>query len=136
MTKRNTIQRQLIVNAIGHLKKHPTVDEVYSYIAVNYPGISKGTIYRNINMLVEEGELMRLTSPAGADRFDSGVKRHYHIYCRECGELIDAPLPYDAQLDEAINKLGDFDVDSHDIIFYGVCPTCKIEKEKGEQTKN
>ena len=125
MVKRNTIQRQLIVNAIHELHKHPTVDDIYSYIAEKYPGISKGTVYRNINLLVEEGLLIRLISPGVADRFDSGVHKHYHIYCRGCGSLTDAPIRYYNELDKALADATDFQIDNHHIVFNGLCPECR-----------
>ena len=68
MIARNTIQKQLVLEAICALKNHPTVDEVYKYIAEKYPGISKGTVYRNINTLVNTGMLARIVCPSGPDR--------------------------------------------------------------------
>ena len=50
--KRNTIQRQLVIAAVRFLADHPTADEVYERITMEYPDISKGTVYRNLNSLV------------------------------------------------------------------------------------
>ena len=57
MTKRNTIQRQLVIAAVRFLADHPTAEEVYDRITMEYPDISKGTVYRNLNSLVESGLL-------------------------------------------------------------------------------
>ena len=59
MAKRNTIQRQLVIAAVRFLANHPTAEEVYDRITMEYPDISKGTVYRNLNSLVESGLLSR-----------------------------------------------------------------------------
>ena len=72
MAKRNTIQRQLVIAAVRFLADHPTAEEVYDRITMEYPDISKGTVYRNLNSLVESGLLSKVSVPSGADRFECG----------------------------------------------------------------
>ena len=88
MAKRNTIQRQLVIAAVRFLANHPTAEEVYDRITMEYPDISKGTVYRNLNSLVESGLLSKVSVPSGADRFDHILARHYHIKCTECGKFM------------------------------------------------
>ena len=116
MTKRNTIQRQLVIAAVRFLADHPTAEEVYDRITMEYPDISKGTVYRNLNSLVESGLLGKVSVPSGADRFDHILTRHYHI----------------KWLDEKVGEVTGFKMEDHDIVFNGVCPECqKLEaKEK------
>lgn len=125
MTTRNTIQKQLVLEAICALKNHPTVEEVYKYIADEYPGISKGTVYRNINTLVNTGVVIRVSCSSGPDRFDPILQKHYHISCRQCGCFVDVPLDYHKHLDNLVSDLTGYKVDSHDIVFTGLCPSCK-----------
>ena len=61
MQKRNTIQRQLVISAVRSLSNHPTAEEVYNRIVLDYPDISKGTVYRNLNSLVDSGLLRRVS---------------------------------------------------------------------------
>lgn len=137
MITRNTIQKQLVLEAICALKNHPTVDEVYKYIAEKYPGISKGTVYRNINTLVDTGVIMRTSCSAGPDRFDHMVQKHYHVACRQCGCFTDVPLDYNGHLDTQVSDLTGYAIDSHDIVFYGLCPLCKGKmRESGEIQKD
>ncbi len=125
MITRNTIQKQLVLEAICVLKNHPTVEEVYRYIAEKYPGISKGTVYRNINTLVNTGMVSRISCPSGPDRFDDVTQKHYHINCRQCGCFIDAPLDYQINLDNLLSDLTCYNVDGHDTVFKGLCPSCR-----------
>ena len=135
MITRNTIQKQLVLEAICVLKNHPTVDEVYKYIAEKYPGISKGTVYRNINMLVNNGSLARISCQSGPDRFDDIMQKHYHINCKQCGRFIDVNLDYHKHLDNLASDLTGYKVDNHDIVFNGLCPGCKKKMQDSGDIK-
>lgn len=125
MVKRNTIQRQLVIAAVRTLSDHPTADEVYNRIIMEYPDISKGTVYRNLNTLVELGLLNKICIPNAADRFDHILTKHYHIKCTSCGRFCDVGLKYFDDLDERIAQVTGFKMESHDIVFNGSCPECQ-----------
>ena len=88
MQKRNTIQRQLVISAVRSLSNHPTAEEVYNRIVLDYPDISKGTVYRNLNSLVDSGLLHRVSVPSSADRYDHMLTKHYHVQCVKCHRFI------------------------------------------------
>ena len=67
---RNTIQRDLVLQAVLDLKNHPTPEEVYEHIRKQHPTISKGTVYRNLNVLVDKGLLLKVDVPDSANRVD------------------------------------------------------------------
>ena len=89
MKRRNTIQRNLVLEAIRTMKSHVTAEEVFEFIRKKHPHIGKGTIYRNLGILAEEGEIRRVEIPDGPDRFDFTLKDHYHVRCIRCGEVFD-----------------------------------------------
>ena len=70
MEKRNTIQKQLVLDAVFRLANHPTAEEVYAEVARSHPSVSKATVYRNLGSLSEDGLLRHIKMPGGADRFD------------------------------------------------------------------
>ena len=70
MEKRNTIQKQLVLDAVFRLANHPTAEEVYAEVARSHPTVSKATVYRNLGSLSEDGLLRHIKMPGGADRFD------------------------------------------------------------------
>ncbi|MDD4085004.1 MAG: transcriptional repressor [Acholeplasmataceae bacterium] len=125
MATRNTIQKQLVIDAVRALNNHPTVAEIYACIVEKYPGISKATVYRNVGLLVENGVLVRLAASGEADRFDCILDAHYHFRCKVCGTIADMPMPYQPQLDETAANAYGYNVDSHDIVFSGLCPACR-----------
>ena len=89
MERRNTIQKQLVLEAVARLHNHPTAEQVYAKVVKEHPTISKATVYRNLASLSEDGRLRHLPMPAGADRFDHRLDEHAHIECMACGRLDD-----------------------------------------------
>lgn len=134
MQKRNTIQKQLVIAAVRKLCNHPTAEEVYAKIIKEYPDISKGTVYRNLNALVESGLLNKISVPNAADRFDHILTKHYHIQCVQCKCFLNVDdLEYFQDLDDKIAQLTGFKMESHDIVFAGLCPECQIKEVEAQK---
>lgn len=129
MKKRNTIQGQLVFNAVKQLANHPTAEDVYNYIVLEHPTISRGTVYRNLNSLAEDGLLLKISVPDSADRFDQTTMMHYHIKCMLCGEFIDVDLKYMHEINEKVSKITNYTILGHDIVFKGICPKCSDKKQ-------
>ena len=94
MMKRKTIQRSLVLDAVNKLHNHATADEIYDAVIIEYPNISKATVYRNLNTLSEMGEIRKLEIPGGADRYDHCTHNHCHIKCDKCGRFFDVDMDY------------------------------------------
>lgn len=124
MERRNTIQKELVKNAVFELKSHVTADEVYEFIKKNHPTIGKGTVYRNLKILSDEGEILKVEIPDGPDRFDFTLKKHYHIVCIKCGAVLDVDVPVISQLEEKINTKNSMQILGYDILFKGICSSC------------
>ena len=127
--RRNTIQRQLVYNAVLNSKNHPTADEIYSVIKESYPDISLATVYRNLNLLAQDNEIRKISMPDSADRFDRTVMPHYHIKCTCCDRFEDIATEYQQHLDGTVTQDTGYLVESHDIVFQGLCPECIKQKQ-------
>lgn len=125
MISRNTIQRQIVLSAVRSLLTHPTAEEIYSYIVKSHPNISKGTVYRNLNLLADQGEVLRVRISDGADRFDLRAGRHFHIRCTGCGRVFDVDMPYQENFLQGIGETHGFIFSDYDIVFTGICPDCQ-----------
>ena len=121
--QRNTVQRDMVLNAAKSLP-HPTADEIYAYIHHISPSVSKGTVYRNLNLLAGRGELRRFRVPGGADVYDKTTCDHYHLKCSACGRIVDIGKEYINDLPALIKAESGFVVDSYEILMYGICPEC------------
>lgn len=67
-------QRASIKDYLMHTTSHPTADTVYLHIKEEFPNISLGTVYRNLNLLADIGEALRIPTPDGGDRFDGTLR--------------------------------------------------------------
>ncbi len=128
---RNTTQRQLVLKVVNESKDHPTADKIYERARQVDPSISVGTVYRNLNLLSQLGEILHLTVPTGPDHYDFNLRDHYHFFCRRCHRVEDMK-----QADIAINVnaalMPGYRLEGHKLIFFGLCPACMGEKKKEE----
>ena len=128
MVRRNTIQRELILNAVHSLKNHATAEEIYNMIKQAHPSIGRGTVYRNLNILAEEGKIRKVEVIGSPDRFDHICEKHFHVRCIKCGRLFDIELESVPELKPKTKDSGDMQFLDYDIMFKGICPDCQ-EKE-------
>ncbi|MDD4797238.1 MAG: transcriptional repressor [Eubacteriales bacterium] len=121
--RRKTIQRGIVHKTVQQLD-HPNADSVYQKIMQDYPDMGLSTVYRNINILVEEGALLRLAVPGQADRYDGQTKPHYHFFCDVCRRIYDIQNDdYDA-LNAAISQKTAHHIRAHTMLLEGVCQHC------------
>lgn len=123
--KRNTFQKSLVLDTVRNMKCHASAGEVYKAIIKNYPNISKGTVYRNLNELAKNKEIKKVEVPEGADRFDHQCFEHYHVRCLKCGKIFDVEMEYIKDLEKLVKNSYEFEFSGHDIMFKGTCPICK-----------
>ena len=96
-------QRESIKEFLMTRKDHPTADVVYENMKKIYPNISLGTVYRNLSLLSEIGEIQKLSNFGGADHFDGCVEPHCHFMCTTCGDVLDLETE---GMDDLIEKAG------------------------------
>lgn len=129
MNRRYSIQKQAILDALGRLC-HPTAQEILEEIKKQYPRISKGTVYRNLNLLEEDDIVKRLFFPGSSDRFDVDARQHNHILCVRCGRIFDLEPDSMDNIDRQIEQETGFTIIKHDITFQGACPECNRGEHK------
>lgn len=117
-------QRESIKASLMERKDHPTADAIYTSIREDFPNISLGTVYRNLNLLVDLGEIQRLSCGDGTDHFDYDTSPHYHYVCKQCGNIVDLPMETAGTLEEEAKKHVDGTVEEHCVFFYGTCGEC------------
>lgn len=117
-------QRESIKTYLNNTFEHPTADTVYDHVREEYPNISLGTVYRNLNLLADIGEAVKLTAPDGADRFDANTNPHNHFYCMNCHRVIDLEMESIEHITEIASKNFDGIIRSHTTTFFGTCGDC------------
>ncbi|MDO4975683.1 MAG: transcriptional repressor [Eubacteriales bacterium] len=125
MKSRNTIQKDLVLNSVRKLGNHPSADEIYSLIIQDYPNIGKGTVYRNLNKLAEEGEILKIEIPNGSDRFDHTTTKHFHARCMVCGRIHDVELIKRLDIIDHLREKSGMNIMGYDLLFKGICSSCE-----------
>ena len=124
--KRNTIQRQLILDAVKELNIHATAEQVFEHVAAMHPSISKATVYRNLSQMSDSGELTNIGSFSGSARYDHILHKHYHFICDECKQIFDVNGCL-SDICSQIPNLDGFEIRGHNLNFNGLCKDCKAK---------
>ncbi len=130
--RRNTPQRQLVLEELRRLTSHPTASELHEIARRRLPKISLGTVYRNLEILSREGTIRRLDSVGAEARFDGDVTDHHHVRCVRCGSLGDVHgLPTNLA-PEGIRHLCGYEILGYRLQFEGICPLCRDAEALGD----
>ncbi len=117
-------QRQMIYNFLMTRKDHPTADVVYRNVRQEYPNISLGTVYRNLTLLADRGEILRLQVGDGVDHFDADTSKHCHFFCSSCGAVTDMQLDCLEEMLAKAQQKSQGRIESQSTCFYGTCEKC------------
>ena len=117
-------QREAIKIFLAGCTDHPTADMIYMAIREKYPNISLGTVYRNLSLLADRGEILKISFEGKAERFDGNVRPHYHFCCKSCGVVSDLKMPEQVEINQIAEKYFDGKIENHQLIFYGLCVGC------------
>ena len=124
-SRKHSKKRDAIFQAILSTKTHPGASWVYKKLKPHIPGLSLGTVYRNINVLLEEGAVISVGVVDGEERFDGRKTPHPHFVCEKCGCVKD----FGKKAESIINlknliKIPGFVIDNRKTVFYGLCKPC------------
>ncbi len=120
-------QRERIYSLLCSTKDHPTATWIYSELKKEFNNLSLGTVYRNINILVDQKKIQRLQSGSSFDRFDGNVETHYHFICEKCGKIEDLPCVVLPELNAVVNTNTGYHTEKHRLDFYGFCFSCSAQ---------
>lgn len=134
MQRRNTKQRTLILDIVRAHGDHPTAEDIYRDVHEQNPKVSRGTVYRNLNLLEETGDIISIEVPGG-NRFDRRCDPHAHVICCSCGAVCDAMVEHDHTLDSMVERQTGCIITRHETLFYGICPSCQEKKAQNEDAQ-
>jgi len=121
---RRTKQKETILEVLRDTTSHPTADWIYNEVRKEIPNISLGTVYRNLRLLCQSGEILELDLCSTLSRFDARRDNHYHFRCEKCGRVFDVDEPVDTEIDKRVTKRTGFKVSYHRLEFRGLCKEC------------
>jgi Fur family peroxide stress response transcriptional regulator len=128
--RKHSSKRDAILEMVKSTTSHPSAQWVYEQLKPVISGLSLGTVYRNIGVFINEGSMVSVGVVNGEERFDARVQPHPHVVCSRCGRIADLPNPDDQvlrRLSEGMSA-GEFSVEIHKTVFYGLCGDCTSNK--------
>ena len=124
MNARNTRQKQIILETLQETRLHPTISELYQQVLLKDDTIGQATVYRNVNRLVEEGLVRRISTPSDVDHYDGDCREHFHLLCKSCGKIKDV---MDSDLTRYLSEMTEkhhIKIDHFQVLLEGICQEC------------
>ena len=133
--ERKSKQKEAIAKVLRGTTSHPTADWIYKRVKDDIPNISLGTVYRNLKLLKQEGQILELGLAGTISRFNGNAQNHYHFRCEQCGCIFDVDEPVDKEINERVAQKMGFKVFDHQLEFRGLCKDCQSENSlRGNKT--
>ena len=123
--RKHSKKRDAILDCLRGTDTHPSAEWVYARLKPQIPDLSLATVYRNLSLFKETGEIISLGTVNGLERFDGRTDPHVHFACTCCGSVIDLPeIPVPGELTAAAERQSGGKIDECRLTFYGCCPAC------------
>lgn len=125
---RITPQRHAILEFLIETETHPTADDIYKELVDDFPNMSVATVYNNLRLLTRMDLVNELKYGDTSSRFDFSAHHHYHAICSVCGKISDIQYPGLDDVEMVARTLTGYDVSSHRLEIYGICPECQARQ--------
>jgi Fur family peroxide stress response transcriptional regulator len=125
---RITPQRYAILKILAHSENHPSAESIYEQLLADYPTMSPATVYKTINLLKKNGEILELEFSEMSNRYDGNKPYpHPHMICTNCGAIVDPPMHDFENLKRHLMEETGFTISNFRLDFFGLCPDCRDE---------
>ena len=123
MKKQRTTQQRKIIEDICFSSKHPlSIDDIETLGKKRLRTLNRVTVYRNLNRMVDAGELTRFSHPVKGTLYEEANRpHHHHFFCKTCEVTFELPgcgLSLKEQTPDG------FIVEGHEVFLNGVCASC------------
>ncbi len=125
-----TVQRRAILVAVLGRNDHPTADQVHALVKLQLPGLSRTTVYRVLETLVDMGLIRQLHHPGASARYDGKIQRHHHLVCTHCHAVIDVESAALNALNPEVTGKHGFEIQDYSVHFIGLCAKCRAKRTK------
>jgi Fe2+ or Zn2+ uptake regulation protein len=127
---RQTEPRRVLLQEIKDLNSHPTADDIFDIVRKKVPRVSLGTIYRNLEVLCQQGFIQKIETGGSQRRFDGHTENHYHFRCVTCGQIIDLTQKPLEEIERALTKISPYEILGHRLELIGRCHSCSSDKPR------
>jgi len=118
-----TPQRLEIANTLERYG-HINIDNLYDIMLKKFNSISLATIYKNINLMLENSFIQEVKIPHEKSVYELTKEAHSHLVCNKCNSIEDVSIDLPV-VTHAVNNNSNFKIDKVDVVFSGVCKKCQ-----------
>ncbi len=123
---RLTPQRMAVLKVLVGSKKHPSAEQIYEQVKIDFPMTSLATIYKTVAVLKEMGEILELSFSDDSSHYDGGSSHpHPHLVCIKCKSITDVDVTGVGGLPQEVALRTGYQIVSYRFDFFGVCPRCQ-----------
>jgi Fur family transcriptional regulator, ferric uptake regulator len=124
--QRNTHQRRAILHALQSAPGPLTPQEVLERAQDDHQRLGLATVYRNLNALSEQGDIIAVHLPNDVPRYElAGRGHHHHFRCERCSKVFELEGSCPVAVLEGVTLPGGFRVQGHELTLYGICSSCQ-----------
>ncbi|HAB53878.1 MAG: ferric uptake regulation protein [Omnitrophica WOR_2 bacterium GWF2_38_59] len=132
---RMTKPREAILDVLANTQNHLSAEDIYMAVHKFYPNIGLTTVYRNLEVLVNIGMVVKFEFGEGKSKYElsdeySSKGHHHHLVCKECYTVIDYSdfmkdeVSFLKSTENGLSEKYKFNITDHLIQFFGVCEKC------------
>lgn len=108
---------------------HPTAAQICDALSLESPRQSLATVYRNLQVLLAEGDVREVACERGPSRYDGNMDPHHHFTCEDCGRIVDVDLATPRGLIGRLAGASRLHATRVSIHFYGLCDACEAQRD-------
>ncbi len=124
-------KRNAILAYLRQTKAHPSAEMVFTQLKPEYPDLSLGTVYRNLSIFKNKGEIISVGTVNGVERFDGNTTPHVHFVCNGCGAVADLPqITLPEALNQQVTAQTGGIIHTCQLTFVGECSCCAAGNEE------
>ena len=118
-------KRNAILECLRSTDAHPSADMVHEMLQAEHPDISLATVYRNLALFKQQGEIMSVCTVNGVERFDANTAPHVHFICETCNTVSDLhEIHFPATLAEDVSNCYGNEMHGCQLTINGLCSDC------------
>ncbi len=122
---RLTPQRMAVLKVLVGSNEHPSAEQIYERVQIDFPMTSLATVYKTVAVLKEMGEILELSFGDDSSRYDGGRSHpHPHLICIKCKSISDVDVADVAELPQEVARRTGYQIVSYRFDFFGICPRC------------
>lgn len=121
-----TRQRELILNIIQSSDNHPTAEDIFRAAKKVMPSIAYGTVYRNLSLMLDAGEIRLVEVTDASNRYDKNTAPHDHVICPVCGAVSDV---FWGDLTPLFKEKSGLDIISYELNLRALCENCRDDAD-------